>query len=68
MISAAITAGGEAHPNYDGEVQGRWFPANSALYAGLNTVASMGNFALINSGTEAVVMIGYRSAAVRVPV
>lgn len=53
-------------PNYDGEIQGRWYPTNSALYSGLGTISMPGDFALVNGGTEAIVMLGYNSAAVRV--
>ena len=60
--------GANTRPGFSQVIQGRWYAANPALYCGLATAARMGNYCLINNDTEAIVQLGYNSAAVRVPV
>lgn len=67
-MRAAGSTGANTRPGFDYAIQGVWYAANSALYAGLGTVANLGNYTLLNSGTEAVIHTGYKSVAVRVPV
>lgn len=63
-----ISAGSISRPGFDNKIQGKWYPANGALHSGLNSLAKLGNYVLTEGGTEAIVMTGYASIAVRVPV
>ena len=67
-IYNSFPGGAVGAPGFDNEVQGRWFSANSALYGGLATVGRLGNFLYLNNGTEAIVELGYASAAVRITI
>ena len=64
-INSNSPGGAISAPGFDNEVQGSWFSANSALYGGLSSGARLGNFLYLNNGTEAIVELGYASAAVR---
>ncbi len=64
-INSNAPGGAANAPGFDNEVQGSWFSANSALYAGLSTSARLGNFLYLNNGTEGIVELGYISLAVR---
>ena len=68
MLRANISVGANNRAGFDNQIQSRWYPSNPALYSGLGTSGKMGNFVLIEGGTEAVIIAGYNSVAVRVPV
>lgn len=60
--------GANTRSNFDYELQGRWYAANPALYASLGSQGRLGNYVLVNGGTEAIVQTGFNGFAVRVPV
>ena len=67
-VRVSVSSGAITKPGFDQQVQGRWYAANSALYSGLGASGIFGNYVLIEGGTEAIVITGRSSAAVRVPV
>ena len=67
-LLVAASTGANARPNFDYELQGRWYAANPVLYTALASQGGLGNYVLVSGGTEAIVQTGYNGFAVRVPV
>lgn len=60
--------GSQSRAGFDSIIQQYWYPANPALYSGRGASDDFGNFSRINSDTEAIVSLGYNTAAVRVTI